>query len=416
MDAQEILVSAWLRLIYINPATLSTTIRWLAFGLELFTALGLVVYAIYFRDGASDSIEEHSGRPGSPVVFGIVAVLLGMLPAWLTGRLVLEDFHANRYAIPAMMGASLFIAGLIEAVIHKRFQRIILASLLVALGVSLNIQVSNTYRLMWQDQTRFYWDLHWRAPTLQPGTALIFEDEPFPNQGLFSTSSAINLLYPQPAGRGELAYWVYTLVPRLTGGDGDKLLKTNLGTQFRTLVFHGSGGQSILIENDPTRGHCAWVLSSADEQEPRISALTRKFLSASRLELIGPSSTEDPGLPADLFGREPAHNWCYYYEKGELGRQYGDWQSVALLGDEAQQKGYTPANDGSNSPHEWLPFIDAYWQIGDYSQAKSLTVAAFEADPEYQTQLCSLWGKSISAGGQEERGAVLTALNCTGED
>jgi hypothetical protein len=144
----------------------------------------------------------------------------------------------------------------------------------------------------------------------------------------------------------------------------------------------------------------------------------RKFLSASRLELIGQSPSEDPGLPADLFGREPAHNWCYYYEKAELARQYGDWQSVAQLGDEAQQKGYTPANDGSNSPHEWLPFIDAYWRVGDYPQAKSLTVAAFEADPEYQPQLCKLWGKPISAGapGLEERGAVLAALNCTGED
>jgi len=38
-----------------------------------------------------------------------------------------------------------------------------------------------------------------------------------------------------------------------------------------------------------------------------------------------------PVMPEDIFGKEPPHTWCYYYEKAELARQAGDWEQVAKL-------------------------------------------------------------------------------------
>jgi hypothetical protein len=42
-------------------------------------------------------------------------------------------------------------------------------------------------------------------------------------------------------------------------------------------------------------------------------------------------------------GKEPAHNWCYSYEKAELAAQQGDWEMVLALGEAADSAGLQPA-------------------------------------------------------------------------
>ena len=47
-----------------------------------------------------------------------------------------------------------------------------------------------------------------------------------------------------------------------------------------------------------------------------------------------------PSPPPMLFGPEPPHTWCYYFQKADLARQRGDWDEVARLGDEARELGF----------------------------------------------------------------------------
>jgi len=58
--------------------------------------------------------------------------------------------------------------------------------------------------------------------------------------------------------------------------------------------------------------------------------------------------------PAIPFGVEPAHNWCFYYQKAALARQMGDWDEVTRLGDEARSLGLS-----AGDPIEWMPFLQA---------------------------------------------------------
>ena len=101
-----------------------------------------------------------------------------------------------------------------------------------------------------------------------------------------------------------------------------------------------------------------------------------------------------PGYPpTDLFGKEPAHGWCYFYEKADLADQLGQWQQVVELGKQAEQQGLRPAVSPANNPYEWLPFIEGYAMSGDWANAQSLTTANAKIDKKYAPMLCDLWNR-----------------------
>jgi hypothetical protein len=83
-----------------------------------------------------------------------------------------------------------------------------------------------------------------------------------------------------------------------------------------------------------------------------------------------------------FFGNEPAHNWCYYYEKASLARQKGDWQEVARLGKEAAALKYQPAD-----LTEWMPFLEAYANTGQTDLVKQ-TASSIQKDPAITFSLC----------------------------
>ena len=98
--------------------------------------------------------------------------------------------------------------------------------------------------------------------------------------------------------------------------------------------------------------------------------------------------------PSALFGKEPPHDWCYYFEKAELARQIGDWETVAALGDEARAQGFIPGD-----ALEWLPFIEGYVITGDYQSAREISMMAYKDDSRPRKGLCYTW-KRIQANGQ----------------
>ena len=93
-------------------------------------------------------------------------------------------------------------------------------------------------------------------------------------------------------------------------------------------------------------------------------------------EWILPQPDRPAELPADLYNPEPAHGWCYYFEKADLARQQGDWQQVAALADQAFGLGDYP-----NDPTERLPFIEGYAHVERWEQAMELTRQSADISP-----------------------------------
>ena len=372
-----------------------------------------LVYLLRLRE-APAQLPGPTGRAWQwqAALVGLAAFGLGILPAWATGREVVFDFHSDRYALPALLGASLLWVALIDWLTPARLQRAALVAVLVGLGASAQVRAGNDYRWLWQSETHFFWQLYWRAPYLQPGVALLTGQEVFPNQGLFSSSAALNLLYPPVRGRATLPYWWYTLQPRYRLEDADLPLQLTFHSQFRSLVFTGASPNTLLVQSDPSHGNCLWLLTPADQFEPGLSPLTAAFANAgaSNLSLIQPTPPGDWRPPESMFGPEPDHtSWCYYFEKADLAAQLGDWTQAAALGDQARQQGYSPRDSRSNAPREWQPFVEAYARLGRWDEAADLTRQAAQKGAEFQPALCGLLGR-IQAGTSEQDQTALIRL------
>jgi hypothetical protein len=135
--------------------------------------------------------------------------------------------------------------------------------------------------------------------------------------------------------------------------------------------------------SQPSEISCVHAL---DPRWPDISIQDQPFIHASvqnsNVENIDVNGT--PPIPLIYaFGMEPAHDWCYYYQKADLARQSGDWKEVVRLGNEAQKLGLHP-----DDPIEWMPFLQAYAFVGDAKQVKGISTR-INTERFYKQQACT---------------------------
>jgi hypothetical protein len=110
-----------------------------------------------------------------------------------------------------------------------------------------------------------------------------------------------------------------------------------------------------------------------------------------------------------VYGPEPEHGWCYYFEKADLARQFGNWQEVVSLGDKAFK-----LEDHPNNPVERFVFIEGYTQVGDWDRALKLSKESYKVSKEYVGPLlCRLWERieTEAADGAEKSAAISNAKN-----
>jgi hypothetical protein len=90
--------------------------------------------------------------------------------------------------------------------------------------------------------------------------------------------------------------------------------------------------------------------------------------------------------PADIFGSEPPHNWCYYYEKADLASQFKEWDQIVALESAARQAGLGP-----HYGTEFIPFIEGLANQAQWQKAYQYTQDALHLDGDYFVHLCSVW-------------------------
>ncbi|MEA4906682.1 MAG: hypothetical protein VB089_03615 [Anaerolineaceae bacterium] len=419
MDVLFILVANWSRVFDLRLLDINQSMVLLSWLVGLAAAIGLAFYLSHLQepDSQVESDAPHWRRQAA--LLGGLITLLGPAPIWITGHQLVNtvDFHTDRFALVAMLGVSLLCVALLDWAGRGPAHSAVLLSLLVGLAVGFHLRTANDYRWMWTQQERFYWQLYWRAPYIEPGTALISEDEFLPNQELFSSSSAINLLYPQPSQPQDLAYWMYTLLPRYSDGIPASG-QIDYHTPLRIYTFSASTPDSLLIHYDPQKGGCYWILRPDDGDNPDLSELVRQALPFSNLERIRPQPIAGDYPPEAYFGSEPQHNWCYYFQKADLARQEEDWQAIAALGDEAAALGYSPTHPEANSTYEWIPFIQGYARAGRWDTASQLLIAVYQRDNKYGNYLCKTWSglyhqAESDPAAQAGSAAVSAALGCS---
>ncbi len=423
-DLKYILFSAWKR-VWITPGVSALSrISFLSWGIAAVTAALAGVYLTRLKPREDERSLFRSWAALGWIGVGLVGIVLAQLPSWASGQDIADAFlgdapHADRFTLVAMLWASLLLAGGLAWLVRSWKARALVIAVLVGILVGFQVRVANNYRWMTQSQSDFYWQLAWRAPAIQPGTALITETNPFPEQGMFATSGAINLLYPQPQNPDTVPYWVYAIQPTLYAADPSKG-PVNLKTSHRIYRFDAATPDSLVFAYKALNGTCLWVLRPEDTGYPGISDLTSRWLPDSTLARIEPGPAA-PGYPSPaIFGPEPSHSsWCYYFEKADLARQFGDWQAAAGLADQILAQGFSPGQKGLNAPYEWLPFLEAYARTGRWQQAAGLLRETLNAAPSYKGFLCSRWkgwaASSPSSPAAAQADAELRQGACAGK-
>ena len=144
------------------------------------------------------------------------------------------------------------------------------------------------------------------------------------------------------------------------------------------------------------------------------SGFISKAMSLSDLKTIDMSKSPFAVLPKSIFGQEPPHEWCYYFEKAELARQDEDWEEIAKLGEKALS--LNKDFNHKNIP-EIMPYIEAFAHIGQWDKAVELSLDAFEFSNTMQDLLCDRWRgilKSTPANIEQQNavGKIQIELSC----
>ncbi len=295
----------------IEGFTFQSKVTWLAFGLGI---LLTILFAI-FQDAKEREVQERSS-PVSIFVIGLCSFILGALPIWATGKLISGGGRwDDRFALAPMLGAGLIVIALLLWFVHASKQKLVL-SLLLIFSIATQVLAVNKYRLDWGVQSNYYWQLYWRAPALQQGTALLSFDQPSLSVPENDASFALNVLYHYQTKDGSLPYWFFTnerfMYSSLKSG-------VPISHVVRNLQFQGNTSDSIVVLHQGS-ATCLRVLDVIYADDPMYSDEQRALISVSNLSRIIPepaTATPDP----NIFGPEPNHDWCYFFEKADLARQ-----------------------------------------------------------------------------------------------
>jgi tetratricopeptide (TPR) repeat protein len=380
----------------------------------LFTALAAVVYLFGLRFPATNNVTLEDNRSSSmpwslqAISIGCFALLMAGWPFWVTNLPIDLRFPWDRFTLSMMLGASLLFGGLIELVTRAQWQRVILLGLALALAAGLHFNTANEYRKAWNLQKTFFWQLTWRAPGIQPGTLLLTAQLPFIYYSDNSLSAPLNWVYAPNLETSQMPYMMYALESRL--GVSLPELQANIPIQqsYRATEFSGNTSQALGVYFIPPG--CVRVLDP--QVDRRLPARTDRVLrivpysDVSRINL-----TTKPGAipPLSIFGPEPAHDWCYDFEKADLARQQGDWEQVAQLADHALKP--NPRLYEANGP-ELVTFILGYAHTGQWKKAQALTDEATKINIQIRNMLCFNW-RQIERDTQkdDQQQAAIAAVN-----
>jgi hypothetical protein len=390
-DILVVLVKTWTDTLAPSIVDLAQPYNFLSLLVAALSAFGL--YFALSRPRFDGETPESGRFLAQAAALGLLAVLVGFIPAWFVRRHIVEPGNfGDRFALASLLGASILLVALIRFFAGQRERGILLASLFVGLAIGAQMRYSNSYRWDWERQLRTYWQVYWRAPALKEGTVLVGFNAISTTAVNYIGAFAFNDFYGLTPGQPHLWYVNYpkTHIP-------DNLDKFLSGEWFFVagsdwIQIPVTPQHSLGVDYD-TPGRCVRLLVPGDPSLSDLPADFQPVAGFSNPALIQPESSATPPEgqggafpPRHIFGPEPAPDWCYYFQKASLARQFGDWEQVIALKQQADKAGFEPLN-----PDEMFPFIEAYARSGDLAKAEKLTMQTYNLAHKTRAGLCQLW-------------------------
>ena len=350
----------------------------LIYSVVVIAVAGLVMFG--WRN--QTQVEERGGRRMLWVIaLGVVMLFLAGPPFWLTNVPISLGFPANRATLSFMIGVSFIFAGLLEYVPFKIRYAIIVV--FVALAAGRQFLWSNDFRRDWTEQKNLFWQMTWRAPGLEKNTIVLINEE-LSYYADNSLGAALNWIYAPDNHSDVMDYVLFYPTNRESLS-----LEPNTPVKYDFLagMFNGSTSQAVVFYYAPPK--CLRLLDPEIDSTNRMIPDDSMLRGAALLSSTAPILRETIARMPEVYGPEPAHGWCYYFQKADLARQMGDWKTVTHLGDVA-----FALNDYPNDPIERFVFIEGYAHTGDWEKAVELSLNSYKISKNYVGPLlCKLWDR-----------------------
>ena len=345
--------------------------RDLLFGttLAILVCASFWLYSRWMR-GKGQPIAEEAGSFKNSLWISLITVFCAILPVTVADRSI--SFFVggtnDRYTLHTSMGGVLLIVSIIFLLNKNRGRLWLLTGLLF---LSILTQYSNAvyFRNAWKIQQQLWWQLAWRSPQFEDGTVLMIT---LPSD-VFSFSEDYEVWAP--------ANIIYNHVPKtlsiysevLYPGSAIQVMRGATGHRFiRNIEFDRDFNHALII-SIPSTLSCVHAIDGEKPElslnEPPIVDWVAPYSHIQQIETdVAPSQP-----PEIIFGKEPSHTWCYYYQRMSLAQQQHDWDQVVALGEEALNAGFKPLD-----PSEWMPLIEGYAYSGDLEKANSVIAKIYD--------------------------------------
>jgi len=406
MDFKILLLDAWRSILHLPGGQwLLTYVSLLLGGAGISVFFFNMVFNQHKADPEIPATKAWEEWPVQAGMLGFVTLLTAGAPFWATGIPLTIAFPWDRTMLPFMLGVCLVMVALLELIVHPRVQLFVFAGLV---GLTLGWHLSNAlvYHQEWEHMQSFYWQLAWRAPGLQPGTIIMSDQIPLYKVSDSGMTAPLNWTYAPDAHDRNLPYNVFDLDVRLDSGFIG-LTQIQKGVQvthnYRSLLFNSTTDKSLVFMDKLNT--CLHILTPKDSAVTGLPPKVERTLPLSNLEDILPEPERPAKPPAVVFGDEPAHGWCYFYQKADLARQQNDWPKVAVLWKQASGQSLQPLD-----PFELLPFIEGLAYTGDINQADNLSNQVYQ-DANLRNRLCAAWNEiRIAPGVSDRKNAISTIM------
>jgi hypothetical protein len=333
----------------------------------VFAILAVAGLLLFYKFGLerltsqADSSPEGSQDYKSFFWVGILTVLAGLIPVIAANRDVQFVQREDRFSLPASIGVVLLVSSFIFYVFPKKLR---FWAIFFLLGVSALTQLNYAIymRDFWDVEKDVWWQLSWRAPEIKEGTLLLVHlPDGFSFSEGYEAWGPANLIYHREAGPPRITAEVLysATLPQVFRGGEDPL--------YHRGILVDRNFDNTLVLSMATRQSCLNVIDGEkyelSKDEDPIVQLVAPYSKIAAVQ-AGEQFTQPP---EELFGPEPQHGWCYFYQKAMYARQVGDWQAIADLGDEARQKGLGPVDRS-----EWMPFLEGYASLNRDKDARNI--------------------------------------------
>jgi len=347
--------------------------------------LGLVwLYSYQFKKqwgGVFDEMDTPA-LTRNFIRIGAFTTLCAIVPVILSAREFDPTDTYKSYGLHPMGGVIMLVAGLI-LMLQPKFRKL---GLFALIGISVSTQLLNimNWERYWDYQRETWWQLTWRAPDIRNNTMVMtYFSVGYALQQDYEIWGPVNLIYrPGPAKS--------PLIPAevLNEDTAFNILRGDvLGKRMRDFSLRRDFTKLLLISL-PSRNSCIHVIDGVlpvySEYE---SLLVRRVGAYSIIKRIIPEG-ESPVPPVTIFGIEPAHDWCFYYQKASLARQMGDWDEIGQLYDETIARKF-----GASDKSELFPFLEGLVNLGRYDEARALFETEIKGRNNLSYEFCEVLRK-----------------------